>query len=271
MSEHVNLATEDEGAKAPDGHDKSMAEKYDQAQNLDDAGQQSDSAPQKPEGIPDKFWNAETGEVDYAGMAKSYNELESKLGQQGNEKANDEAGETADSNDDAGDENDDTGDIDVEKYTREYLVEGELSEESMQELEEAGFDRDMVEQYLDGQKAIAQLRESAAYEVTGGEDKFQAMQEWARENYSEDEITTFDNAVVGTQEEMIAAIQEMKSKYIAANGSEPNLVDGQNGVTGNQGYESLAQMKADMKDPRYKTDPAYRRQVEQKIARSPNL
>lgn len=33
-------------------------------------------------------------------------------------------------------------------------------------------------------------------------------------------------------------------------------------------YQSKAQMTADMKDPRYKKDPAFRKQVEEKIGRS---
>lgn len=35
----------------------------------------------KPVGLPDKFWNATTGEADYAGLAKSYTELEKSRGQ----------------------------------------------------------------------------------------------------------------------------------------------------------------------------------------------
>lgn len=36
---------------------------------------------EKPAGVPDKFWNKTTGEVDVAGLAKSYTELEKARGQ----------------------------------------------------------------------------------------------------------------------------------------------------------------------------------------------
>ena len=38
--------------------------------------------PQKPEGVPDKFWDAEKGEVNYAAWSKSTAELEAKLSKQ---------------------------------------------------------------------------------------------------------------------------------------------------------------------------------------------
>jgi hypothetical protein len=38
------------------------------------------SKPQKPEGVPEKFWDAEKGEVRVAEMAKSYSELEKSKG-----------------------------------------------------------------------------------------------------------------------------------------------------------------------------------------------
>jgi hypothetical protein len=42
----------------------------------------------------------------------------------------------------------------------------------------------------------------------------------------------------------------------------------QGGKTAPGGFESVAQVVAAMSDPRYKIDPAYRAQVERKIANS---
>lgn len=72
-------------AKGTPEYVKHMAAKWDASQAArvtESKPQPADqpAKPQKPEGIPDKFWNAEKGEVDVAGLAKSYTELEKGRG-----------------------------------------------------------------------------------------------------------------------------------------------------------------------------------------------
>ena len=60
----------------------------------------------------------------------------------------------------------------------------------------------------------------------------------------------------------------MAARYKAET-TEPNLRVGETGVTtSGLKYESMAQVKADMSNPKYASDPAYRKQVEDKLARS---
>jgi len=40
----------------------------------------NDQKAEKPEGIPNKFWNEEKGEVDSVSLLASYTELEKKMG-----------------------------------------------------------------------------------------------------------------------------------------------------------------------------------------------
>lgn len=65
-----------------DAYNEAMAAKFDAAQGDEPevAAAETAEVPAKPEGVPAKFYNKETGEVDYASLTKSYNELEKGRG-----------------------------------------------------------------------------------------------------------------------------------------------------------------------------------------------
>jgi len=69
-----------------DAYNKEMADKFDASQGTEQPEEVAveEEAPveiaAKPDGVPDKFYNKETGEVDYASLTKSYNELEKGIG-----------------------------------------------------------------------------------------------------------------------------------------------------------------------------------------------
>ena len=69
----------------------------------------------------------------------------------------------------------------------------------------------------------------------------------------------------------IMLIFTIKGMYARFNSEtrEPNLATGTTGQSqGGAAYESIGQMKADMQDPKYATDSAFRKMVADKVARS---
>ena len=64
------------------------------------------------------------------------------------------------------------------------------------------------------------------------------------------------------------AVRGLYAQYSAESGSGNNLVMGKGNEVSGTGYQSKEQMIADMKKPEYLTDPAFRAQVESKVARS---
>jgi hypothetical protein len=65
------------------------------------------------------------------------------------------------------------------------------------------------------------------------------------------------------------AVENLKSKYTAANGSEPSVTLQGRPSSGAVGvYESTADLMKDMGNPEYKNNPAFRAKVEAKLARS---
>lgn len=144
---------------------------------------------------------------------------------------------------------------------------GGLSEESYKALEKVGFSKDIVDQHIAGMEALAQLTIMQAEEAAGGKEQLSAMQGWAKDAMTQAEKDAYNKAVSsGSKEDMIQAITALRSKYEAEYGRAPQLLGGRNATEGKVGYASRAEMTADMRDPRYAKDPAFRAKVTAKIA-----
>lgn len=167
--------------------------------------------------------------------------------------------------------------IDFVDMNDRFQKEGSLADEDYDALQEAGFSRDMVDSYLAGiqvrqsqDNALALQQVNQLKSEFGGDQGYQQMIEWAAQNLSAEEIEGFDQIV--TQNTSIGAVRMaiagLHARYTAAEGREPRLLGGRAPSQGNDKFESTAQVVEAMKDPRYASDPAYRKKVEQKLARS---
>lgn len=166
--------------------------------------------------------------------------------------------------------------VDFQSMSERWSQSGRLEDADYTQLEGAGFTRDMVDAYLAGLSYRAeQDSQLTVKEITaikqeyGGDAAYAAMIEWAAANLPKEETDAF-NQVVNTQPLNVAklAIAGLHAKYIAAEGREPKLISGRTAAKSGDKFESTAQLVEAMKDPRYSTDPAYRKKVEAKLARS---
>jgi hypothetical protein len=126
----------------------------------------------------------------------------------------------------------------------------------------------------------ASVQMSAAEEAgiinsIGGEQSFNQLSEWMSTNLSQSDLDGY-NAAVNTGNKDIAnfAITQMKSRYDAANNSEPSLISGGTNKSADA-FTSDAQATAAMGaidkatgQRRYDVDPAYREWVNKAMARS---
>jgi hypothetical protein len=225
----------------------------------------------KPEGIPDKFYNPVTGEVDYQSLAKSYVELE-KSKNKPVEKPVDTPKDNSKSEttDDVANKAVSDAGLDMQSLSAQYAEEGELSQDSYDKLAKAGIPKEMVDSYIDGQTAKVEVMRTQAYSITEGAEGYKAMIEWAKVNGSPTDVQAYNAAinspVAGVRE---LAVRDMWSKYGADTGNTGSLITGKtNSKVSSGAYESRAQMMTDMADPKYKTDPAFRAKVEGKLANS---
>ena len=223
----------------------------------------------KPEGLPEKF-----NSVDE--LVKSYSELEKKLGEQSQptEKSVDPVSKAElkgqpKSDLDIATKAVDSAGLNMESLSEEYAKEGKLADASYTSLEKAGIPKDYVDRFIAGQQAIADQQSSTVKDMVGGTQAYDTMSEWAGQNLSETEKTAYNSAVNSKDLEAVKlAVVGLKARYSQATGSEPKLVEGKSSASGEQGFQSWAQVTQAMSDPRYAKDVAYQAEVKNKLANS---
>ena len=152
----------------------------------------------------------------------------------------------------------------------EYLAnDGVISPETYAALAAKGMDQEMVDGYISGQQAIAGQLVTKTYAAAGGEEAYTGLLQWAADNWSEEQIDAYDTVInQGNEAAISLAVAGLKSAATANPG--PNLIPGLGDQGSNTGpaYQSKQEMTADMRNPLYKTDPAFRKQVEKKLSNS---
>ncbi|WEM05528.1 head assembly [Ralstonia phage BOESR1] len=274
MVDTVVIKSADQVPQEDQAHIDAMVAKVD-ASNAPPADPSVDQLkPTKPEWVPEKFWDAEKGEVRIEDLAKSYGELEGKLGapNKGEPGAAPNAAEgqptDAPAQDDAQAQLADKG-LNLDEFSAEFAKNGDLSAESYEKLKKAGFNRTIVDQYIAGQRAIATQYQADIKSVAGGDDGFGKMVEWAKTNASPEEITAYNKAIdSGDVNTAKLAVAGMFQKYQDANPTEPSLVTGRGGAPAADVYESIQDYLKDSRNPEYKSNPAFRAKVIAKLGRS---
>lgn len=212
----------------------------------------TDSTEDRPQWLPEKFKTPED-------LVKSYQELESKLGKSKQEPEDKPEG-------------DDSQSADFSKYEQEFVSTGNLSEESIAEIvDKYKLPKKVVETHIAGLQALQAQELNSGYALVGGEQNYTSMVEWAKVNLSPQEIQDYNNQVTSGKPEAVKfAIEALYSRYKAAVGDTPNLISGNTGQPSSNGFRSRAEIVSAMSDPRYTKDPAYRKEVMDKIAVTPD-
>ena len=260
MAETLNTYKETAPTEEQKNHEQAMLEKVAQSEQ---AGQE------RPDWLPEKFTSVED-------MAKAYGELEKKLGsttetenktetpeekQETPEVDTASASEVADVLDKAG--------VDFDTLQNEFNENGGLNEDSYKKLEEAGFPKSLVDTWIAGQQALATDIHEQIFGTVGGEENYNQMIEWAGDNLPPSDIDAFNKAVDSGDINMINfAVNGLTARYRSEVGTEPRLLQGETNGTSGGSYQSAAELTAAMRDPRYQSDPAYRRSVSDKLSRS---
>lgn len=227
-------------------------------------------------------------------LEKAYLELQQKMGAQGGEtEAQDEpeAEEARPYNEDGtvdyeqvktdyGDELSsvfETNGIDpYEMSDYFYENEGQLSEDHYNKLDQAGFNRDVVDSYLRGlddtsqpAKDLSDQEVAAVKNTVGGEQQYDAMVQWAGQNLPAEYVQGFDNLVnSGNVPAIQMAVAGLRGLYEANVGSEGNMITGKAPTNTGSVFRSQAEVVQAMNDPRYDKDPAFRQDVFDRLERS---
>lgn len=166
--------------------------------------------------------------------------------------------------------------LNVGEFVHELHSAGQLSDASYEKLAKAGLDKGVVDEYLTGQRVLAEREIASVQESVGGAERFQAITQWAGAGgLSASEIAAYMRVVETNDVEAIRiAALGVAAKYEQATGRDPaRVLSGKAGSPNadNQGYSNWAQVQKDMSDSRYQTDAEYRAKVSARLNNSPNL
>lgn len=245
-------------------YDAAMVAKYEASQNTPSTPKESATQPApKPEHVPEKFWDAATGETNYEALAKAYLELESKLGRPQTEEVSEQPQATEPESVKAELA---TKGLDYEAFAASFAANGKLTEADYKSLEDVGIPKALADSFVAGQVALAESTRTKGFELVGGEESYTQMVEWAKASLSPSEIDAYNSAVSGTPAQLELAILGLQAKYKSEVGTQPKLFTGSTQTTQTGGYHSKAELTADMRNPQYSRDPAYRAAVQAKLA-----
>lgn len=233
---------------------------------------------ERPDWLPEKFETVEQ-------MAEAYANLERKMGSQDEEEEYEmpseedeqeyeeevEEEEDYDENSTAEDAVDavENAGLDFDVLQQEYNELGGLSDDAYLALEEAGFSKNLVDSWINGQEALFNNYQEAVYDSVGGQEVYNEMITWAADNLSAEEINAYDNAINSGDVGMAnLAVSGLSNRYQSEVGVDPSLLQGEATNTTGGTYSSWAEVTAAMRDSRYESDPAYRQQVTTKLSRS---
>jgi len=222
----------------------------------------------RPDHVPEKFWDAEKGEVRIDALLKSYGELES-----GKAPAVDPAAaadSTAKPDGDAAAAVEAAG-LNWDDLGSKVNAKGELDATDYEALAKVGVPREVVDRYVQlvqGERAAAT---EAAYTYAGGKEATDALLGWAAQNLQKDQIEGYNAMLAGPNWKVaLDTLKTLKGKTSPTAG-EPNLTHtpGLPGAGGVVGYRSEDDMKVAMRDPRYfamtPEGAAYRAEVQEKV------
>ena len=108
--------------------------------------------------------------------------------------------------------------------------------------------------------------------IVGGEENYTNMISWAQKSLNKQEVDMFD-AVMERGDPLAAffAVRSLAYAYNDSIGYDGNMVQGKAPRQSNDQFRSQQEVVRAMGDPRYEEDPAYRRDIMEKLKRSPDV
>ena len=234
-------------------------------------------------------------------LEKAYIELQGKLGNKDNAEATEEKSEDTES---APDNNYlEDGSVNYDTVTETYgeaVTEklkaagvdpwaissqfhesgGEVTDEMVGTLTNAGFSEAAVRSYFAGRASESGYSSGSAEDISdaqiseikqsvGGDQAYSNVVNWAKTNLDQSQTDAFDEVVnSGSIQAIKLAAAGLKAQYDQANGVEGRMVTGKSAPQTKDVFRSQAELVQAMNDRRYDRDPAYRQDVIEKLERS---
>jgi hypothetical protein len=215
-------------------------------------------------------------------LLKAYNELQSKLGKSEPEEDEEPSEEPTEPVEEEKEEEVEISE-NVKTFTdiaTRFDAEGGLTEGDMTTLSNMD-SKQLIETYFkyhavqtakltQDQATATQLK--TIRDSVGGDEAYGQMIQWAGQNLAPEEIDSFNSVANSNNAAALSfAVEALSNRWKSVEGYEAPLVTGKKAPSKSKAFRSQAELARAISDPRYSTDPAYRMDVEEKLARSGDL
>ena len=224
------------------------------------------TAKERPANVPEKFWDADKGEMNLDAFLTSYSELEKKLIAPKEDKADSLKIEKAEGEAEEAAQPAPIATA-IESFKTAYETNsGQVTEADFEAVVAAGIPLEIAQTYVAGLEALGRQTFAEAYEVAGGKDAFETAIEWAKTNLSDAEADAYDK-MVDQKATMRQGIEWLMTKYKAGNPSEGSFLQAESATASGDIFRSRDEMMEAIRGPNY-SDPAVQKDILAKIARS---
>lgn len=150
--------------------------------------------------------------------------------------------------------------------TEEFQANGDLLPETRAKLAAQGITGEILDTYIEGQKAIIQRHMEDISTVVGGMEQMATVVEWAKNNLSAEEKKSID--AIHDPAVIKIILKDLENRMNDSEGYLPQQLQGGAGEIRGNYFESMAEVEEAINDPRYSKDPVYRAKVAQKLTAS---
>lgn len=158
-----------------------------------------------------------------------------------------------------------------------FKEKGELTPDVIDDLSKMD-SKELVKAYMDfysknQQQSLQQNAITDIQNIAGGEQGYNDLVQWASTNLPEQDVLEFNKVAESNNVSAIKfAVEALNNRYKNSEGYEGQLITGRSPTNdGLKPYRSHAELVRDIGNPLYNSDPAFRQDVEARLARSPEL
>jgi hypothetical protein len=214
---------------------------------------------------------------DAEDLEKGYIELQKKLGEPKEEKAEPEEPEAKEEPKEEEEKKDEVDTSFLDTLWDE--AQGEFTKETLDKLSSMDA-RDVAQMYLKHRAEAKEAPEETSTGlseqdvvqlkgVVGGEEQYGQMMSWAQDNLGENEIKMYDQVMDrGDPLASFFAVQALAYRFNDAKAVDGKLLTGKAPANEGSKFRSQAEVVRAMTDPKYDSDPAYRQDIYDKLERS---
>lgn len=161
--------------------------------------------------------------------------------------------------------------LDFTALENKIIADGDIGKEDYDALMSIGIPEEVVKGYIDTTLKQVTDHVTTVIDAFGGKDGYDKIAEFAQANYSSEEIAALETQLADPKQYKLAT-ELLLTKAGLPPVEKGSAVSGPNqaspSATGAKPFENQNEMVAQIRDPRYKTDTAFRKGVEARAGAS---